>query len=119
MKTHDYALLILRVGIAFVFIYAAVASFLTPNAWIGFFPQEMRGIVPDETLLFGFSIFELILGVWLLSGFKLFYASVLASLATLGIIVTNLGAMDIIFRDVTILAACIALAIESRLPQKK
>jgi hypothetical protein len=33
------ASLLLRIGLAFVFIYAAIASLETPKEWLGFIPQ--------------------------------------------------------------------------------
>ena len=103
--------LLLRLGLAFVFLYAAVASFLDSNSWIGFFPPFLQNLFPQTLLLAGFSIFEIVLGLWLLSGWKIFYAAIVAVLALLGIIVFNLGAFDIVFRDVAILTSAAALAV--------
>lgn len=104
----------LRFGIAFSFLYAAVSSFLNPNAWIGFFPIFLRNLIPVNILLILFSIFEIILGIWLISNKATFYASILASFALLGIIIFNFSSFDIVFRDVTILFAAIALAFLSK-----
>ncbi|MBI2476477.1 MAG: hypothetical protein HYV67_04535 [Candidatus Taylorbacteria bacterium] len=105
--------LILRLGVAFAFIYAAIAGFIDPQSWVGWFPKFMRDMVPELLLLQIWGVFEIILGLWILSGKKIFIPSVLASLSLAGLILTNLAAMDIIFRDVTIFAAALALAVQS------
>ncbi len=104
----------LRVGLAIVFLYAAVAAFLDPNSWIGFLPSPLRAMLPAQALLTAFSIYEIILALWLLSGKKTYYAAILSGLTMLAIIVFNMGALDIIFRDVAILFMALALATLSR-----
>jgi len=107
MQKQKLISFLLRLGIAFSFFYAAIASFLNPTAWIGFFPSFLQ----YDSLLTVYSIFEIILGGWLLLGKKVFYAAVLSALTLFGIVVFNLGALDIVFRDIPILFAAIALAV--------
>ncbi len=102
--------LLLRVGLAVVFLYAAIASFVEPDAWIGYLPIVLRHIFPANILLGGFSIIQILLSLWLLLGKKTFYAAGVSVLMLLGIIVANFGAMDIIFRDFAILFSALALA---------
>lgn len=104
---------LLRLGIAFTFFYAAIFSFLNPNDWIGFFPLFLRDFFSADLLLPVFSFYELILGFWLISGKFQFYSALLSALTVLGIIVFNFGVMDIVFRDVGLLLAAIALAFTS------
>lgn len=111
---NKYAVILLRTGIASVFIYAAVAAMLNPSNWIGYLPQYLRNIFPSSLLLKSFSFYELALGVWLLTGWKSFYSAVFSSLTLFGIIITNLGAFDITFRDVAILFSSISLALVSK-----
>src|SRR3989338_10198195 len=92
----------LRVGLAFSFIYVALASFQNPLNWIGFFPQFLRDLVPAQTLLAGFSIYEIVLGLWLLSGKKLVYSSLFSAATLAGIVVFNWGARDIVLRDISL-----------------
>ena len=113
MDKPKLAHFILRLAIAFSFIYAAIGGYTDPNSWIGYFPEFMKKIISDTTLLSIWGGFETILAIWILYGKKIFWPSLAASLSLAGLILTNLGAMDIIFRDVTILAATIALAIQS------
>lgn len=102
--------ILLRVGLAFAFLYAAISAFITPSSWLGFLPSFLR----TTTILALFSIVEIIVALWLLSGKKVFYASILSVLMLLGIILFNLGALEIIFRDVTILLAALALVYHSK-----
>lgn len=111
---NKYALIFLRIGIASVFLYAAVAATFNPSSWIGYIPQFMRNILPGEILLRFFSFYEFVLGIWLLTGWRTFYSAILSSLTLFGIIVTNLGVFDITFRDVAILFSSISLALISK-----
>ena len=111
MTKEKLASLFLRIGLAFVFFYAAVAALLDPFSWVGFFPGWLRALLPDELLLPAHSAAEIILALWLISGWRAFYSAVLASIAIGGIVIFNIGSVDIIFRDVAILFAAIALAL--------
>ncbi|MDP6527631.1 MAG: hypothetical protein QF858_02005 [Candidatus Pacebacteria bacterium] len=56
----------------------------------------------------------MIIALWLLSGKKIFIPSVLAALYLAGIIVFNFAQIDVIFRDVSILAMALALVFTTR-----
>jgi len=114
MKKELLISFLLRVGLALVFLYAATASFLEPDSWIGFLPGFMRDIMPAKILLSLFSIYEIVLAFWLLSGKKTFYAAILAAATMFAITVTSLGALDIVFRDVAIFFMATALAVLSK-----
>ncbi len=101
---------LLRIGLGIVFLYAATASFITPHDWVGFFPQWLRHIISGETLLPIFSTYEIILALWLISGEKTFFAALLAAATLCAIIIPNIFVLDVIFRDVAILFAALALA---------
>jgi len=110
MKNQEIASLLLRIGIAFSFIYAAIFSFINPISWIGFFPKFLQA----SAVLVTFSIYEISLALLLIFNKKTYCIAILSALTMLGIVIFNLGALDIVFRDVTILLASIALAILSR-----
>lgn len=111
-KPDNIVHVLLRIGVAFAFIYPAVAAFFDPLAWIGFFPTFMRDIFPSDTLLLHlFGITEVIIGLWILVGRKIFIPSVLASIYLFLIVVLNLELLDIVFRDIPILLMAIALAL--------
>ncbi len=109
MQNERLISFLLRIGIAIAFLYAAVAAFLDPFSWIGFLPIWIEDIIPRSVVLSIFSTFEILLSLWLLSGKVVFRSAVLSS-ATLGaIILFNIQSLDIVFRDVPILFAALAL----------
>ncbi len=108
------ASLILRLGLAFAFLYAAISSLINPLAWAGFIPFVVKGIIPERILLTSFSIFQIFLGLWLVSGKKVFYAAVVSALTLAVITVANLNSLIIVFRDITILFSAVALAALSK-----
>jgi len=103
--------ILLRLSIASVFLYAAVAATLQPQNWIWYFPQFVRDAVPQQLLLGGFAAYQVFLSLWILSGKKTFYAASLASLTFLGIIAANINVLDVLFRDFAIFFASLALAV--------
>lgn len=103
--------LLLRAGIGLPLFYVALSSFLTPDAWIGFLPRWAGHIIRAETLLVVFSLYEIVLGLWLLSG-KWILASAFLSFCTIaGIVIQNIGALDIVFRDVSMLFIALSLIV--------
>ena len=113
MSREKIANLILRVGLAFAFIFPAVSAIWSPDSWIGYFPHFMRGYVPDPILLHIFGITEVIIGLWILSGKKIFLPSVAACAYLLAIVAFNTNNFEVIFRDLSILAIAAYLALSS------
>ena len=68
MLGQKISLILLRLGIAFSFFYAAIASFLNPTDWFGFFPTFLRDFFGANLVLIAFGFYELILGFWVISG---------------------------------------------------
>ena len=99
----------LRLGIAIPFLYAALAAFLDPNSWIGFLPPWIGFILPATVALNLFSVYEIALSLWLLSGKKALYSAILSAVTLGAITLFNVGALDIVFRDVGLLLAAVAL----------
>jgi hypothetical protein len=114
MTQNKTALLLLRIGIALVFLYAAIGSLLSPEMWIGYFPAWIKRIFPQSILLTGFSLYEIALAAWILSNWKTFYAAIVAAITLAGIVITNAASLDILFRDAAILFAAISLAVFTR-----
>lgn len=102
--------ILLRISIASVFLYAAIAATLEPMNWIGYLPQFARNLAPTSLLLLGFSLFQVALSLWILSGWKTFYAASLAAITLLAIIGVNFNQLDVLFRDIPIFFAAVALA---------
>jgi len=103
-----YNFVLIRVGLAFVFLYAAIAALMTPASWIGFLPTWFDTIINPETLLFVFSLFEILLAVLILF-WSSPYPGGVATLLFIGMILPNTGAMEIVFRDVGLMFMALTL----------
>ena len=101
----------LRVALAIPFLYAAIAATLQPEAWVGFIPYFVRNFLPESLLLGIHSSLNVILALWLLSGWNTKYAAAVSALTLFVIIIANLASLDIIFRDIGLLLAAISLAL--------
>jgi len=71
----------------------------------------LRTAIPEAQLLYLFSGYEIILGLWLLSGKQLVMSSLFAFATLAGVVLLNLGALDLVFRDVGLAFAAAALAL--------
>lgn len=99
----------LRIGLATVFIYAAVSSTISPNDWVSFLPQIVRETFSPDIVLKVFSVIELILAVWLLSGVYVRLAGLVCAAMLGGIVVSNFSLFAISFRDIGLIFAALAL----------
>jgi uncharacterized protein with PQ loop repeat len=100
----------LRTALIFVFTYAAISAFVTPNAWLGFIPS----FVPENMArlsLDSFGIIQLALAAWLLSGLYLRLAALTSGIVILALTLTNLSSPVVTFRDVGLALTAFALAI--------
>ncbi|MBF05444.1 hypothetical protein CL644_01930 [bacterium] len=111
---------ILRISLAFAFIYPAVSAWFNPYAWVGYFPPIVLDFVGsnDVILLHAFGVTEILIGLWIILGRKILLPSIIASAYLVGIILLNLNQMDVIFRDISILAIALALIVQERESQK-
>src|SRR5579872_7487517 len=99
----------LRAGLAFVFLYAALSSLAHPVEWIGYLPTFLTSRFHGTILIRFFSVYELILTIWLVSGWYLRYVAILCFLTLVGIVLVNPTQLIITFRDIGL--ACMALAL--------
>lgn len=113
-QDSDYAVWLLRLGLAFVFGYAAVSSLQHPLEWTGYLPGFLTQHLSATGLLKVFSIYELLLTAWLLSGKYLRYGAALAALTLAGIVLVTPSQLIITFRDVGLACMALALAIMER-----
>ncbi len=111
MRAEKLASIVLRAGAAFAFLYPPINALSDPYAWIGYFPPFTRGYVPDEVLLHGFGIVEVVIALWILSGWRVFWPSLAATAMLLGIVVFNLPNFQVLFRDLTIAAMPFSLVV--------
>ncbi len=113
-KNEKLVAVITRIGLAFVFLYAAISALIDPIAWVGYFPVWLRHLMPGNTLTIVFSSYQIFLALWLAFSKKTLYPSLLAAFTLLCIISANIKAFDIVFRDVEIFLSALALAALSR-----
>ena len=114
MKIFDYVQLTMRIGAAFAFLYPPYAALIDPVSWFGYFPQFIQALpVNHLVLLHGFGLLEAIIAVWLLSGKKIMIPAALATIILLAIVAFNLPSFDVVFRDLSIAALTLALAIDA------
>lgn len=109
-KTAD---IVLRLGLAFSFLYPPINALFDPYSWVGYLPQFVRGYVPDLTLLHSFGLLEVVIGLWILSGKRIFLPLLAAFLILLAIVLLNVQDFQIVFRDISIATIALALAIEA------
>lgn len=111
MNNQKWAIFLLRLGLAIAFVYPSIAGYLDPIAWSGFIPYWIKTIVPGRTFLLFFAVFEMLLAFWLLSGKKTYWASLVSAALMFLITVFNLSAFEIVFRDISLGLAALALAL--------
>ncbi len=111
MDTHRMADLLLRGGVAFAFLYPPINAIWNPYSWLGYFPAWAFGYVPDEVLLHGFGVIEVVIALWILSGWRIFWPSIAAAVMLLAIVIVDFYTFEVLFRDVSIAAAALALAL--------
>jgi hypothetical protein len=107
-------ILLLKISIAFTLLYPAIASLIDPSSWIGFAPSWIEYILPKELFLILFSVFEIFLALAILFLKHPFYPLLVATLVFFGVVIFNMGAMDIVFRDISIGLVAIALAMMTK-----
>lgn len=108
--------ILLRVGLAFTLLFAGIDSFLNTKDWLWFVPTwvEKFGIT-TELALHAHAAVEIILGLLLLSGWKLRWAAAIVAMDMLVIIFANGWSRALFlttFRDVGLFFTAVYLAVE-------
>lgn len=101
---------LLRIGIAFTFLYAAYSGFVSPSLWVGYIP-DLPLEIEQAVLLQLWGAFEVILALWLLSGWQVHLPAIGLAIATSLLMLLNLSQFSVLFRDVTIIFASLALVV--------
>jgi hypothetical protein len=111
---HKAAQLIVRIGVAFAFLYPPVDALGSPDSWSGYFPPFLLNSGIDTlVLLHGFGVIEVIIALWILSGWRVYVPAVIAAVMLVSIVAFNLSQFEILFRDLAIAAAALALAVDA------
>ena len=110
MSKSKLAKWFLRAGLAFVFVYASIEIYINPDNFLKYVPEFILGIVPLDLFLLLFGVVEIVLAVWLLSGWRGFYPAMLSVLMIAGIVAFNTDHFQVLFRNVAIAFGGLALA---------
>ena len=107
--------LLLRIALAFAFLYPAYGFWASPNDWVGYIPAFVKNLgFPESTLLIALAIVHIVIALWILSGWRIVIPSVAAALFLGGVVYFNLNQIDIFFRDISLALAALALAFSNR-----
>ena len=111
MRYMRYEVVALRFGLAFVFLYTAVAGLINPEAYVKWIPGFVLEILPVGAVpfLIAFFVFEAILSVWLVWGKWGVTAGVISAFLLFIITFLNLNAFGVLFRNIGLIAAAVAL----------
>lgn len=112
----------LRIGVAFAFLYPAIDALFDPTSWLGYFPPFVTNAfhivsiplkLSDVVLLHGFGLLEVALALWVLLGTRVRAPAVIMAAILLAIVGLNLDPSNfsVLFRDVSIAFAALALAL--------
>lgn len=110
MKLNSQSLL--RLGLAFVFLYAGINIFLEPSSWIGFVPKWIENFgLSRELALYAHAVGDIVVALGMLSGRKHFWAGISAFAMLFSIVLFNgLPLLLITFRDIGLAFAALAYA---------
>lgn len=116
MSQQKIADVLLRLGVGFAFLYPPIDALWNPDSWIGYFPPlvhlaAQHAGVPDLVLLHAFGVLEVVLALWIFSGWKIFWPALAAATLLCAIVITNPSQFEVLFRDLSLAAAALALAL--------
>lgn len=115
---QNQASLLIRVGLAIVFVYAAISALITPNAWVGFIPDFSNQFLDPIIALDILSVMQLLLAVWLVTPYLPIFSAIVSALFLGGLMVTNIEEFLITFRDIALVFGCAAVVV-LEWPQKR
>src|SRR3989344_620375 len=107
------ARILLQLGLSFVFAYASLEVFLNPEGFLKYVPNMVRSSPYLDKFMLLFSLGEAVLVVWLLSGKALRLVAALSFILLVSITLLNLEYFSVLFRNVAIALAALALVVLS------
>ena len=119
MANHAYHILRLGLGVTFVILGFQILS--APLAWAGFMQPWAQGMIPGDLAQFmkTTAIIDIVIGAWLILGFKVWIPALLGSLHIAGVLLTTTGNLDsLIARDIGLLGGTLALLFD-RWPHRR
>lgn len=102
----------LRAAIAFAFLYPPIAAVFDPLSWEGYFPAFVHAFpVPIIVTLHVFGILEVVIALWILSGWRIRLPALAAAALLFAIVAFNFSQLDVLFRDLSIAAIALTLVL--------
>jgi uncharacterized membrane protein YphA (DoxX/SURF4 family) len=107
---------LVRATVAFAFLYPPFDALTDPYAWIGYFPAFLTDFVAPHgvLLLHAFGIVEVALAVWIIVGRRIRIPALMCAGLLIFIIAFNLQQFPVLFRDLAIVFAALALTVWPR-----
>ena len=110
MEYEEYGPIILRISLSLVFLWFGITSVFDSSALVGYVPEFAYNLpISLESIVILNGIFEIVLGILLITGLFTRVVAVALSLNTL-FIMFSLGYNDIAVRDFGIALATLAIA---------
>lgn len=109
-NSNKNAILVLKAGLAFAFIYPALSAFIDPSAWIGYVPEWVSTFLPREIFLLIFSPIEIVVALGILFWDDAL-PSIVAGVMLVSIVVFNYNELSVVFRDLSIATMAFSLAL--------
>ena len=115
-QSARYSQIALRIGLALVFFWFGISKFIMPQYWIdAWMPQSIQHLVTlihltPKDFIFLNAIFEILVGVSLLTGF---FTRIFSSVAIVFLLMVTLfnGVTEVTIRDVGLIGAFVALVL--------
>ncbi|HXK36239.1 MAG TPA: DoxX family protein [Candidatus Paceibacterota bacterium] len=110
------AQLVLRIGLAIVFLWFGIDKFIQPQYWLdAWVPTAIQdtvgriGVMPRDLIHLN-GIFEILVGLSLATGFFLRYFAIAGAVFLIGVSIIN-GFNEVLIRDVGLLAGLVSLVL--------
>jgi len=111
MNYNESAPIVLRISLALVFLWFGLNGVFNTNSFLGYVPEFAYNLpISVETVVILNGIFEIVLGILLITGLFTRVVAFILSLHTLSIMF-SLGYNDIAVRDFGIALATLAVAL--------
>lgn len=102
---------LLRMAIAFAFIYAGVAGLIAPSSWVGYLPSFVSQVMSPMAAITIWSVFEIIFAGMIALGWQDKLTGLTAAALLVLMVLFNFGQISVLFRDLSLAVASTALAV--------
>ncbi|MDO8620103.1 MAG: hypothetical protein Q7R64_02015 [bacterium] len=109
--------LLLRIALAFAFLYPAYGFWKHADTWIGYIPSVLKNAdilvrmgISQNILLLLIAGFHILIALWLLSGWRLLIPLLISAVFLGSIVYFNFNQLDVLFRDISLALVALALA---------